>query len=58
MGRTVKDLLREKDDRWRRKGHSHPEKEFEPVPCPVCSGYGYINGEVCHNCEGLGEVSE
>jgi DnaJ-class molecular chaperone len=58
MGRTVKDLLREKDDRWRTKGHPHPEKEFEPVPCPVCSGFGVIYNHTCEYCGGLGEVSE
>ena len=58
MSNTRKDLLTEKDDRWKMKGVPHKEKELEPFPCPVCLGFGDIDGETCDYCSGSGEVYE
>jgi DnaJ-class molecular chaperone len=58
VSKTTKDLLSEKDRTWRTKGVSHKEKVSEPLPCPACDGFGYIDGETCYLCGGLGEVSE
>ena len=66
MSNTRKDLLTEKDDRWRTKGVPHKEKVLEPFPCSVCGGFGWLEVhkydkdtmETCSYCDGTGEVYE
>jgi len=58
VSKTVKDLQSEKDRTWRTKGAAHKESFFEPVPCPVCQGFGVVDDETCYYCEGSGEVYE
>ena len=66
MSKTTKDLINEKDDRWKMKGAPHKEKVLEPFPCSVCGGFGWIEvhkyvedtKETCGYCDGTGEVYE
>jgi DnaJ-class molecular chaperone len=58
MSKTTKDLQTEKDRTWRTKGVPHKEKDFVPIPCPHCLGFGYIDDEVCEHCMGTGEDYE
>jgi DnaJ-class molecular chaperone len=58
VSKTVKDLQSEKDRTWRTKGAAHKENFLEPVPCPVCQGFGVVDDETCYYCEGSGEVYE
>jgi len=58
VSKTVKDLQSEKDRTWRTKGAAHKESFLEPVPCPVCQGFGVVDDETCYYCEGSGEIYE
>jgi DnaJ-class molecular chaperone len=58
MSKTTKDLPSEKDRTWRTKGAAHKEKFPEPVPCPICQGFGVVDDSFCDYCEGSGEIYE
>lgn len=55
MSKTTKDYEKLVEVGYKKKGHYHPVKRGIPEVCHTCGGTGRIMGEICPDCEGIGE---